>query len=119
MLRIPCPKCRKTSYTSDVESFRPCPYCGHIFSGKYGPDKRCETRIEQKIPFTLSYKGHEFEATTVDFSEKGLGIKIFAEAPIAMGDILNPTIEDLPILAKVVWVKNLPDQALAGLQRVN
>jgi len=119
MLRIPCPRCNKTSYTPDVESFHVCPHCGFTFSGKYGPNRRREERIKQEIPFVFSYQGKNLEASTVDVSERGLGIKIFSDLPIATGDILNLTIGDLSVVAKVVWVKKLPDKILTGLSKVN
>jgi hypothetical protein len=119
MLRIPCPKCHKVSYTTGVESFNSCTYCGFVFSGKFGPDKRSEPRVEQEIPFALSYQGQNFEASTADLSEKGVGIRIMGEPPIAVGDVLNLTIGNYSIAAKVMWVKKLPDKALAGLSRLN
>lgn len=120
MLRIPCPKCQRNSYTSNVESFSPCSYCGSLFSGKYGLDKRLETRISQEIPFVLSHQGKNFKATTSDFSNKGVGIKIYGDASLAeTGDVLTLTIGDLYIIAKVMWFKKLPDKSLAGLHRVN
>lgn len=119
MLRIPCPKCHKSSYTSNVESFNTCSHCGSVFSGKYGSDKRCEPRIEREIPFVLSYQGKDFAASTSDLSQRGVGIKIFGEAPIAPGDVLDLTIGDLYISAKVMWIKRLHDRSLAGLQRLH
>jgi uncharacterized Zn finger protein (UPF0148 family) len=71
MLRIPCPKCGKNLYTLDVESFYPCPYCGSVFSGKYGPERRREIRNQKEIPFLLSYKGRNFKASALDFSKRG------------------------------------------------
>jgi hypothetical protein len=119
MLRIPCPKCHKTSYTSDVESFYSCNHCGFIFSGKYGPDRRRESRIEKVISLVFSYQDRDFEAHTFDLSEKGVGIKISGEPPMTIGDVLSFIIGDLSIMAKVKWVKRLSDGALAGLQRLN
>lgn len=119
MLRIPCPECEHLSYTKGVEYFNPCIFCGFVFSGKYGPSRRSEPRVEQEIPFSLSYQGQDFEATTSDLSEKGLGIKILGEPPIEAGDILNLMIGDLSIVAKVMWVKKVTDQVLAGLSRLN
>lgn len=119
MLRLTCPKCRKNSYSTDVESFNACPYCGFRFSGKYGQDKRCEPRIQQETSFAFSYNNQDFKAITSDFSERGFGIKVFGEAHIARGDVLNLTIGDLLIVAKVMWVKKLPDKSLAGLKRLN
>ena len=119
MLRLPCPKCRKASYTPDVESFNACPYCGLVFSGKYGSDRRRETRIEREIPFSLSCKGRDFEASTTDLSEGGVGIRIFGDPLLEIGDTVKVTIRDLSIVARVMWVKKLPDRAWAGLARLN
>jgi len=120
MLRIPCPKCGKNSYTTDVESFNPCPYCGSLFSGKYGFEKRRETRVEKEIPFVFSYQGQSYDAVTSDFSEGGVGIQVFGESPIAStDDVLSLTIGERRITAKIVWVKKLPNKSLAGLHRVN
>ena len=119
MLRIPCPKCRKTSYTSDVESFYSCNYCGFRFSGKYGPDRRRESRAGKVIPFVLSYEDQDFEASTSDISERGICIKISGKPPMIIGDVLNLVISGLPTAAKVMWIKKLSDGALAGLQRVH
>ena len=119
MLRIPCPKCKESSYTSDVESFYSCPICGFIFSGKHGPDRRGESRIEKEISFVFSYKGKNFEARTIDFSQRGVGIKIHGRPPVATGNVLTLTVGDLCIIAKVTWVKRLTDKSLAGLAKLN
>lgn len=119
MLRIPCPKCEESSYTSDVESFKACPFCGFIFSGKHGPDRRTELRIEREIPFIFSYKGQDFEANTLDFSEKGIGVKIHGKPSVTIGDVLSFTLEDRQITAKVTWVKRVNDNSLAGLSKLN
>jgi len=118
MLRITCPKCRKTSYTPDVESFYSCNYCGFRFSGKHGPDRRRETRVRKVIPFVLSYQNQDFEASTLDFSEKGMGIKISGKPSIATGDVLNLAVGTLSLLAKVMWTRGLPDGAVAGLEKL-
>lgn len=119
MLRIPCPKCRKTSYTADVESFHSCNYCGFKFSGKYGSERRQESRVGKIIPLVFSYQGQDCEASTSDISEKGIGIKISGKPSIIIGDVLNLTISDLSMAAKVMWIKNLSNGALAGLQKVH
>jgi hypothetical protein len=119
MLRIPCPKCGESSYTPDVESFNLCFYCGCVFSGKYGYDRRRESRIEREIPFVFSYRGQNLEARTFDFSERGVGVKIVGELPVTKGDVLNLTIGDLYITAMVMWVKKITRKSLAGLARLN
>jgi len=119
MLRLTCPKCRKDSYSADVESFRACPYCGFRFSGRYGAQKREEERIKQEIPVVFSYQGEHLKASTFDLSEKGLGIKIFGEPPVAIDDIIDLTIRDLQLRARVMWVRKLPDKSLVGLRKLN
>jgi rubredoxin len=119
MLRLICPKCKKDSYSAGVESFSGCPYCGFIFSGKYGDDRRREERIKQETPFAFSCQEQNFEANTIDFSERGVGIKILGEPSIATGDIINLSIGDFQIRAKVMWVKKMSDKSLAGLKRLN
>ncbi|MEW6571486.1 MAG: hypothetical protein AB1390_09975 [Nitrospirota bacterium] len=57
MIRLICPSCRKDSYTACVESFRPCPYCGTSFSGKYGIEKRNEYRVKKKYLSLFFIKG--------------------------------------------------------------
>jgi hypothetical protein len=119
MLRIPCPKCRKTSYTADVESFYSCSYCGFKFSGKHGPDRRRESRAAEVIPLVFSYRDHDFKASTSDISEKGIGIKISGKPSILIGDVLTLTIRNVSMAAKVMWMKRLSDGDLAGLQKVH
>ena len=119
MLRIPCPKCKESSYTSDVESFKSCTVCGFIFSGKHGPEKRSEARIEKEIPFIFSHRGKDYEATTSDFSAGGIGIEIFGEIPITKDDVLTLTIRELCITARVMWIKKIPHKSLAGLSKLN
>jgi len=118
MLRIPCPKCRKTSYTSDVESFYTCNFCGFKFSGKHGPDRRRESRIEKVMPLILSFKNQDFEASTSDISDKGMCIKISSRPDIVLGDVVNVTASDFSVEAKVMWVKKLSGGAVAGFQKV-
>ena len=118
MLRIPCPKCHNSSYTTYVESFNSCSYCGLMFSGKYGPDRRHETRMEQEIPFSLSYNGQNFKGSTFDYSKNGVGIKISGELPMAVGETLNLKIGGRPIMTKVMWIKKMSDRALAGLSKL-
>ncbi|MCX5915369.1 MAG: PilZ domain-containing protein [Deltaproteobacteria bacterium] len=118
MLRIPCPKCGTYVFISDAGSFIPCPQCGAIFSGKHGPDKRKEPRTPKKINFSLSLGDRTYKASASDLSASGVGIKVFGRPPLARGEILTLPIKRPIMQAKVVWVKRLPDQSLAGLQKV-
>lgn len=119
MFTFTCPRCQKNSYSADEESFQPCPYCGFKFSGKYGYDRRCEERVKQEISFDFPYQEQHFEASTMDFSEKGLSVKIFGEPPVTAGDTIGLSIGDLPIKARVMWVNKLYNKSMVGLQRLN
>lgn len=119
MFTLTCPRCQRNSYSSDEEFFHACPYCGFKFSGRHGPDKRLEERIKQEIPFDFSCHEQHFEASTMDFSEKGLSIKIFGELPVTVGKTIDLSIGDLQIKAKVVWINKLPNKSMVGLQRLN
>lgn len=118
ILRLTCPGCKKDSYSASVEAFKPCPYCGILFSGKYGTEKRKVRRLKKEIPFIFSYNGQHLEANTLDISEKGLSIKIFGKPSLPVGDIMELNVKDFIVKAQVMWVFNNPDtsMALTGLK---
>jgi len=118
ILRLTCPKCRKDSYTSSVEAFKPCPFCGIVFSGKHGTEQRGGYRIRKEIPFIFSYNGQFLEANTVDISDKGFSIRIFGQPVLPIGDIMNLSVKDSPIKAQVMWAYNDPvtSTAMTGLK---
>lgn len=70
MIRLVCPSCKKDSYTASVEIFRPCPYCGIVFSGKYGCLKKEHLETNIGIHSFISHKQNVISANTHDFSEK-------------------------------------------------
>lgn len=113
-----CPKCGQNSYSADEEYFSPCPYCGFKFSGKYGADRRHEERIKQETAIVLACQRWHLEANTIDFSQRGLGIKIIGESPLAVGNMVALSTGNLQIKAKVMWVNKLPDKFIVGLQRL-
>jgi hypothetical protein len=115
MLRISCPHCGQYSYSTAVESFLPCHFCGKIFSGKHGPEKRKKPREKRQIPFHLIWKGRPVKAQTFDCSEQGLGIEIFRQISLTVGKILTFTLEEVPREGKVTWVTHYPQKVLAGL----
>jgi ribosomal protein L37E len=114
-----CPKCGKNSYSADDGRFLACNHCGFIFSIKYGSDRRCEERIKKKISIVLNYQGLLLKAVSTDFSEKGLGIKVFQKIPFLPGETTEIFIDDRQIKAKVIWVNKLSDETLVGLQKIN
>lgn len=119
MYKLLCPRCGKNSHSTDEDPFSPCPYCGVVFSGKYGTNKRSEERVKQETSFVFSWQGQHLKANTVDISKEGLYIKIFSDAPVTAGDIMDFSLGELRIKAKVMWANNLPDTSMAGLQRLN
>jgi hypothetical protein len=119
MIRFTCPKCHEDSYTAKVDVFTSCPYCGCVFSGRYGIEKREEKRIKREIPFSFRYEGQDLQASTMDFSDQGLGIEISDFPPLAQGDILELSIGDIKIKAIIIRLERLPDKIMAGLKRLN
>ena len=118
ILRLTCPGCSKDSYTPSAESFKPCPYCGLLFSGKYGTDKRSDVRQRKEIPFLFSYKGQNLRASTVNLSEGGLSVKIFGGPSLPVGDVMEFRLGDSEVKAQVLWAFDLrdPDVAVTGLK---
>lgn len=119
MYKLSCPKCGKNSYSTDEDPFSPCPYCGVVFSGKYGTNKRRQERVKQETPLVCSWQGQPLKANTIDISKEGLRIKISSDAPVTAGDIMDFSLCEIRIKAKVMWANNLPDTSMAGLQRLN
>jgi hypothetical protein len=115
MLRINCPHCGQYSYTAAVESFLPCNFCGKIFSGKHGPEKRKEPREKRQTLFYFIWRGRPVKAQTFDCSEQGLGIEVFKPLPLTVGQTLNFTMEEVPRKGKVTWVNIFPQKVVAGL----
>jgi len=119
MLKLLCPNCRKNSYSSSENYFSLCPYCGVRFSGRYGSDRRHAERVKKETACILNCQGQNLEAESIDFSKEGLGIKIFAKTPVAVGETIELSTGDLQIKAKIMWVNELADKSLVGLQRIN
>jgi hypothetical protein len=116
ILRLVCPECKKDSYSASVESFKPCPYCGILFSGKYGTEKRGVNRDPKEVPVTFSYNGQSLQASTLNFSENGLSLKIFGNAHLPVlpvGDIIELNIGNSLVTAQIVWVFNNPEATTA------
>ena len=119
MLKHLCPKCRKNSFSADENYFSACPYCGVRFSGRYGSDRRHEERGKKETYCVLNSQGQNLEAESINFSKEGLGIKIFAKTSVAVGETIELSSSDLQIKAKIMWVNELADKSLVGLQRIN
>jgi hypothetical protein len=87
----------------------------------YESEKRNEVRIKKEIPFIFIYKKHNFNASTVDFSRNGLGVKIFEKTPLRVGDVSHLHIKDSKAKAQVKWVdkKSDPSMTMAGFKVVD
>lgn len=119
MIRLTCPQCNEDSYITKVDVFKTCPYCGCVFSGKYGIEKRKEKRRKYKVPFLFQYGGESFQASTVDISKQGLGIKISGFPPIEKGKVLELAVENQQFKAVVIRTEKLINKLFAGLKRLN
>jgi hypothetical protein len=106
ILRLTCPHCSKDSYSASVEKFKPCPYCGVLFSGKYGPEKRKGPRIRKEIPFAFAHNGQQMEACTMDVSDNGICLKIFGSPSLPVGETIDFNVNDVNVKAQVMWVTN-------------
>jgi hypothetical protein len=121
ILRLTCPACKKGSYSASVESFKPCPYCGILYSGKYGTEKRTEFRLQKDTPIVFSYKGKNVEARSQNLSETGVCLEIDGKSPLTVGDIMEISVGDALLNARIMWVFYHPEKtsALTGLQLLN
>ena len=63
------------------------------------------------------HQEQRFAASTRDLSENGLGVQFFGTPAVEVGNIIDLSIEDHQLRAKVIWMKTLNDKALAGLKR--
>ncbi len=121
ILRLTCPKCSKDSYSASVEKFKPCPYCGVLFSGKYGSEKRRHTRVKKEIPLSFTHQGRRIEACTVDVSHDGLCVKIDGSRSLPVGDTVDVTLHDSRLKAQVMWAAGETESpsALNGLKLID
>ena len=113
IVRLTCPECRKNSYSASVEAFKPCPYCGILFSGKFGSEKRSDYRISQEIPLLFSYNGKNLEASTLNVSPTGLSIKIFGQHALPIGDTMELDVGNSRVKTEIMWTFSDPDSAVA------
>ena len=113
IVRLTCPECSKNSYSASVEAFKPCPYCGILFSGKFGSEKRSDYRISQEIPLLFSYNGKNLEASTLNVSPTGLSIKIFGQHALPIGDTMELDVGNSRVKTEIMWTFSDPYSAVA------
>jgi PilZ domain len=104
-----------------VEKFKPCPYCGVLFSGKYGTEKRKQSRIKKEIPFVFAHNGQRVEACTMDVSDRGICLKIFGSPSLPVGETIDFKVNDINVKAQVMWFTNNSEvsSSLTGLKIVD
>lgn len=113
IVRLTCPECRKNSYSASVEAFKPCPYCGILFSGKFGSEKRNDDRISTEIPLLFSYNGKNLEASTLNVSSTGMSIKTFGQYALPVGDTMELDVGNSRVKTEIMWTFSDPDSAVA------
>ena len=119
MFTLTCPKCRINSYSSNEEIFDVCIHCGFKFSQKFGLERRLDERVKQEVPFFLFSCEQQFEARTLDVSERGLSIEIAGKPQISVSDQMDFSVGDRRIKAKVMWVYKSSSRIRVGLHREN
>jgi hypothetical protein len=119
MIEFNCPKCNKDSYSSSAKAFTACPFCGVPFSGEHGSERRVEKRVQSEIPFEFAHGGTNHEALISDLSEYGMGINIYGSPTLNSGDVIDLSIRGFQVRVKVMWVKSMSTESLAGLRRLN
>ena len=91
------------------------------FSRKHGIERRNEMRIKKEVPFVFLYKKRNLDASTMNYSKNGLGMKIYKKVALPVGDIVSLQAKDSIAKAQVMWVKKEidPHSTIAGLKIVD
>jgi hypothetical protein len=119
ILRLSCPSCRKDSYSASAEAFKPCPYCGIVYSGKHGMERRNEDRLDKPVDMAFSYKGANLQATPLNVSRNGLTVKISSPPVLPIGDLMDIQWRNSNLSARIMWVMKEPYSSLTGLKILN
>jgi hypothetical protein len=119
ILRLACPSCLKDSYSASAEAFNPCPYCGIVYSGKHGMERRNEERLDNPVDMALSYKGTNLQATALNVSRNGLTVKISSPPVLPIGDSMDIQWRNSILKARIMWVMKEPYSSLTGLKILN
>lgn len=118
MIRIPCPRCGKFSYTEIIESSITCGECGTDYSSFPGRVCRKEPRKPANIPFRMQSNGQDLRGKILNLSTTGVGVKIFKRCSTKEEDCELIT-KDGIIFAKNVWCRQYPDFSLMGLKKID
>lgn len=118
VIRLDCPSCKRDSYSASVEPFRPCPYCGAVYSGKYGAERRNEKRILKELPVAFSHVSAGVEAMTSDAAARGVGLKFSSTVRIPTGGEIKLYINNSPATVQVIWTRNNEDFSVSAGCRI-
>ena len=85
------------------------------------PERRNVARIKKELPFVFFRNKSKLNASTMNYSKKGLGIRIFRKVALPVGDTVTLQAGDTAAKAHVMWVKREidPFATIAGLKLVD
>jgi len=85
------------------------------------PERRDVARIKKEIPFVFFRNKSRLNASTMNYSKKGLGIRIFRKVALPAGDTVTLQAGDSAAKAHVMWVKREidPFATVAGLKLID
>ncbi len=112
-----CSRCNSGFYTTSPEPNTCCPFCGYSFMKTDQHEKRLEYRkpIEKKCALVNGFG--MITASTVDISEKGLGLVIDGKVSLKKSDKLVASLEVGASWYQVKWIRALNDtSSQAGLK---
>jgi len=118
MNKLICPECKGDSYSSDEIHFSDCPYCGVRFSGLYGLERMREERVQLEQGCSVYYNEQNFDAITIDVSQGGLSLEVVSDLPTEADDIIDLTIVDYPMKAKIMWINRQNNHLKVGLRQL-
>jgi hypothetical protein len=83
------------------------------------PERRGMARIKKEIPFLFFHNKRNLDASTMNYSKNGLGIKIYKKVALPVGDTVTLQARDSTAKAQVKWVKKEIDPfiTMAGLKK--
>ena len=85
------------------------------------PERRNALRTKKEIPFVFVHNKRNVDASTMNYSKNGLGIRIFRKVALPVGDTLILQAGDSAAKAQVMWSKREidPSATMAGLKLVD
>ena len=84
-------------------------------------ERRNAVRIKKEIPFVFFHNKRNLDASTMNYSKNGLGIRIFRKVALPVGDTVTLQAGDSAVKAQVIWSKRELDPfvTVAGLKLID